>query len=65
MPLHRKISDAEANYLKELMAHIAGLLDNQREDVLTTTADTHLEMSGANTRFVIEVECLGNQVMKP
>lgn len=64
MPHYRKISDAEANYLKELMAHITNLLDNQRDDVLTTQADTHLQC-GATTRFVIEVECIGNQVMKP
>lgn len=64
MPYHRRISEAEINYLKELMHHIEALLDSASDDVLEATADTSLEF-GITTTFRIEVRCDGNQVMKP
>lgn len=64
MAYYAAISDTQADYLKALMRHIQGLLDNQREDVLEVTADTSLEF-GITTTFRIEVRYDGNQVMKP
>lgn len=64
MPHLRRIDDAQAAYLKALMQHITNILDNDREAVLSATADTSLDFGGT-TSFLIEVECIGNQVMKP
>lgn len=64
MPRIRLIDDEQAAYLKALMRHIESILDNDREAVLSVTADTSL-VCGTTTSFLIEVECLGNQVMKP
>lgn len=58
-----RVNDEQAAYLKALMRHIEGLLDNDREAVLSVTADTSLAC-GATTSFLIEVECIGNQVMR-
>lgn len=64
MAYYVAISETQVDYLKALMRHIEGLLDNRREDVLEATADTSLEF-GITTTFRIEVRCDGNQVMKP
>ena len=63
MPHIPRIDDEQAAYLKALMRHIANILDNDREAVLSTDAVTELNF-GTTTTFRIEVECIGNQVMK-
>lgn len=64
MPHIRRVDDEQAAYLKALMQHIANILDNDREAVLSTDAVTELNF-GITTTFRIEVRCDGNQVMKP